>query len=341
MTINKYLKWLSGETKSVYWHDGAIPGELDAAIENGATGATTNPVLLANSLPGDSVDWAEKLRETAAGKTGDERAEALTLCVAAAFAEKLRKFSGRPGSGFCCAQVNPNKPGDAEAMTDQAGRYAAAAENIVIKLPATAAGLRVLEECAAKGFNAAATVSFTTAQVLAAGEAFERGSKRAEANGTRPGLGIAVLMVGRLDDYLRDVALDGGAQVTEEDIRFSGLAAIKRAYEIFGERGYRCKIMPAGMRGSYHITELAGADMIMSVFPKIADTLADVPAPFVPGINNPIPESTIKRLSALPEFIKAYEPSGLRPEEFIAYGATNRTLAQFCFAGWDRLKEFK
>ena len=44
-------------------------------------------------------------------------------------------------------------------------------------------------------------------------------------------------MIGRLDDYLRDVALDNRADVTESDIQASGLAVSKRAYEIYLARG--------------------------------------------------------------------------------------------------------
>ena len=35
-----------------------------------------------------------------------------------------------------------------------------------------------------------------------------------------------------------------------------------------------------------------------------------------------------------PDFVRAYEPDGMRPEEFITFGPTQRTLAQFIDAGW-------
>ena len=340
MANNNYLKWLTDETDTVYWNDGAVPGELEAAAENGAIGATTNPFLIYNALRDHPDDFAAALKGIDSGLSGDERAEALIRRVTSEIAGLLSGYTGMPGGGYCCAQVNPNRPGDEKTMLEQARRYAAVRDSIVVKLPATAAGLKVFEECAAFGFNVAATVSFTAAQVLAAGAAFERGSAKAAANGIRPGLGIAVLMVGRLDDYLRDVAHDSGSAATEEDIRLSGLAAIKRAYGIFNERGYGCKLMPAACRGPYHVTELAGADMIMSITPKIAETLTDAQGPFEERIGVPVPADVVKRLSTMPEFIKAYEPEGLGVEEFISYGATNRTLTQFCVAGWDMLVNY-
>ena len=38
-----YLQWLTKETPTKFWHDSAIPDEIDAATENGALGVTTNP----------------------------------------------------------------------------------------------------------------------------------------------------------------------------------------------------------------------------------------------------------------------------------------------------------
>ena len=46
----------------------------------------------------------------------------------------------------------------------------------------------------------------------------------------------------------------------------------------------------------------------------------------------------IKRLSDMPEFIKAYEPDGMKINEFITFGSCNRTLDQFVLLGWNALK---
>jgi hypothetical protein len=41
------------------------------------------------------------------------------------------------------------------------------------------------------------------------------------------------------------------------------------------------------------------------------------------------------------EFVRAYEPAGMKTEEFISFGATQRTLAQFDDAGWKAMETFK
>ena len=50
MKENAYLRWLSANTQSVYWHDSAILTELEMGISNGARGMTTNPFLIGQTL---------------------------------------------------------------------------------------------------------------------------------------------------------------------------------------------------------------------------------------------------------------------------------------------------
>ena len=56
MVTNQYVKWLS-ETDGHWWTDTAELQTMDQAIENGATGVTTNPVLVKKSLYGFPDFW--------------------------------------------------------------------------------------------------------------------------------------------------------------------------------------------------------------------------------------------------------------------------------------------
>ncbi len=341
MQENRYLQWLSSQTKSIYWHDSAVRSEQLEGFHNGAAGMTTNPFLINSTLRNDTAFWKERLSALPSGLTGTDKVLALAQCVTGFYAEEVRPVfeQGLVGKGYVCAQTNPNCTGDAAYMIEQAKTLASWAPNIVVKLPATRAGIEAYEECTALGLNVAATVSFTVPQVLAVGEARAKGKARAERNGVKPGLGIAVLMVGRLDDYLRDVAHDSCPEVGEDCIVQAGTACIKRAYQIFNDRGYDAFLMPAGCRGTNHIVDLSGANMIMSIAPKIAKMLADVNV-FEERIDVPVEPAVIDRLMKMPEFRKAYEPDGMKPEEFITFGSTNRTTTQFIECGWNPIAEF-
>ena len=226
-------------------------------------------------------------------------------------------------------------------MLAAAERLSRWAPNIAVKLPATAAGIDVLERCAAEGITTVLTISYTVPQVLAVAEAYRRGLAPAAAGGREPGKCFAVIMIGRLDDYLRDLALDSRADVREEDIRQAGIAVTKRAYSMMREQGYEISLIVAALRGTHHMTELTGADIVMSIAPPYQELLLSPDLPHEERIGAEVPAETIARLSRLPEFVRAYEPDGMEPSEFISYGVTQKTLAQFHEGGWKLLESFK
>ncbi len=340
MTPKTYLQWLATETPTAWWHDSADPDELERGLAQGAAGVTTNPLLASRTLRGRPDVWAEARRAVPKELPPEQRAEALMRhVVTRAAARLLPQYEATKGRlGYVCGQVNPARAGDRAAMLAMARRYHGWAPNIAVKLPATAAALDVLEDCVAEGITITATVSFTVPQVLAIAERHRRGSARARQAGKQPGHCFPVLMVGRLDDYLREVAHDQKAQVEEADIRHAGLAVAKRSYALFRERGYEALLLPAALRGTYHMTELAGAEMVMSIAPSIQAQLLEPGVPRESRIDRPVPAEVLARLQTLPEFVKAYEPTGMAPEDFITFGLTQRTLAQFADAGWALLE---
>ena len=342
MSEHRYLQWFAKETKTIYWHDSAVRAEQLEAFSNGAVGMTTNPFLIYSTLSADRPFWEERLAQLPKDLQGDEKVQALIRCVTGYYAEQVRPIfdRGEAGKGYVCAQTNPNHTGDGAYMLEQAKALAAWAPNIVVKLPATNAGIWAYEQCVALGLNVAATVSFTVPQVLAVGEAAARGKEKARANGVRPGLTIAVLMAGRLDDYLRDVAHDTGADVRESDIIQAGVACLKKAYAIFNDRGYDTFLMPAGLRGPNQVVDLAGARMIFSLAPKIVKMLPG-DTPREERIQVPVQQDVLERLLTMPEFRKAYEEDGMTREQFITFGSTNRTTDQFINDGWNPLAAYR
>ena len=341
-TKDSYLCWLASETPTAWWHDSADPDELDRGLAHGASGVTTNPVLTYQTLRAQPEVWRRRVGHLSPGIAPKERAIALMRAVVQDAAARLEPQHALSSGdlGYVCAQVDPTRAGDREAMLAMARRYHAWAPNIAVKLPVTAAGLDVLEACVAEGITVTATVSFTVPQVVAAAERHRRGAARARQAGLKPGHCFAVIMIGRLDDYLRDVAWDNRASVNESDIQQAGLAVSKRAYEIYRAEGYEAVLIVAALRGTYHMTELAGAGLIMSIHPRYQALLLEPGVPREPRIDLPVQASVIERLRKMPEFVRAYEPDGMQPDEFIAFGATQRTLAQFNEAGWAMLESF-
>lgn len=344
MKQTSYLQWAIEKTKTVWWHDSAEPGELERGIQRGAIGATTNPSLSHLALSLNKEAWAKEINNVLSEHPEPERkAEELMSVAITHAAQQLEPQYEKSARrmGYVCAQVNPARAADRECMLSMARRFHAWAPNIAVKLPATAAGLDVLEDCTAEGITATLTVSYTVPQVIAIAERHHQGIRRAEQNGIEPGKCFAVIMIGRLDDYLRDVAHDSKAEISESDIRQSGLAVSKRAYSIYKQRNYEATLIVAALRGTYHMTELAGAEVIMSIAVPYQEMLLSEELTCEQRIDRPIPGDVIERLSALPEFVRAYEPEGMKPEDFITYGVTQKTLAQFYEGGWKLLENFQ
>jgi transaldolase len=339
-----YLHWLIEHTRTKWWHDSAEAAELELGLERGAIGVTTNPILAAAALRKNRELLASAIDEVLACNLPPEsKAEALMRIVVTRAAAKLMpQYEASHGrSGFVCAQVDPARAGDRECMRAMALRFHAWAPNIAVKLPATAAGLDVLEDCIAEGIAITATLSFTVPQVVAIAERHRAGVGRARARGIEPGQCFAVIMIGRVDDYLREVAHDTRAAVDEADIRQAGLAVAKRAYRLYRDRGYEAVLLVAALRGDYHLTELAGADLLMSIHPAYQGIFVAQDLPREERIDKPVSTGVLDRLGRMPEFVRAYEPDGMAPGGFMAFGLTQRTLSQFSEAGWKPMENYR
>ena len=339
-----YLDWVIEKTPTKWWHDSAETAELALGLERGAIGVTTNPFLSNIAVRANREIWAPHIDEVLSRNLpGEQKAEALMhIAVTKAAVKLLPEYESSKGqSGFVCAQVNPVRAGDRDCMLPMAKRFSAWAPNISVKLPCTFAGLDVLEDCVAEGINVTCTVSFTVPQVVAIAERHRAGILRAREAGKEPGKCFSVIMIGRLDDYLRELAHDNQAAVSEEDIQQAGLAVTKRAYSIYKERKYDAVLLVAALRGAYHLTELTGADLLMSIHPSWQGPFVTQDFPREERIDKPVSPAAIDRLRQLPEFVRAYEPDGMKPTEFISYGVTQRTLCQFAEVGWKLLESYR
>lgn len=343
--MKNYFEWLVENTETTWWHDSGDILELESSLANMASGVTTNPVLIASALRSSGHNWRDELGQVFdKNLPGNERAMELTSVVVRNIAAKLSLIyndQGDKGQGFVCAQVNPVFMTDRDAMLSMARCYAQIAPNISVKFPATASGLEVAETCIAEGISVTMTVSFTVAQVLATGEMYERALARAAEKNISPGKCCAVLMIGRIDDYVRNVVSDMNLKIDESDIRKAGIAVVKKAYKISNERGYKTKLCVAALRGPYHMTEIAGADLIMSIHPKQQKPFLSSNTPQEERIDIPVGSDILERLSSIPEFRKAYDSEGLKLHEFLSYGAAQFTLSQFIESGWKQVESFR
>ena len=329
------------------WCDSPTPADLNQMIGLGAVGATSNPVLIPRTVLADADRWKAELPALRA--QGGLANWNLYRKVAAEAAAILRPIYDRTngGQGFLSVQVDPRNWNDPAAMVEQALEAAAIGPNISIKIPAVKSGLVAAEELAALGIHTTVTVSYSLPQVVQIAEAFRRGKARAAAAGKLPKDGKplhnwAVLMIGRLDDHLRDVTKEQGVQIDPQVITHAGNAVAKKAYRLFAERGYESVFCIAAMRGIYHIDQYIGAKLVITVPPASELEFAKAVNGQVPPakMDEAVPAAIIDELSEkFVDFRRAYDENGMAAEEFAEFGPSAKTLKQF-IGGWESLIEF-
>ncbi|MDQ8199749.1 transaldolase family protein [Pelagicoccus enzymogenes] len=320
-----------------WWNDSGIPAEVGEAVALGAVGGTSNPVIVAQAVesnPELCQPLLEQLIKDNPTAIEDEIAWKLIHRLGTDAAAELRPVFDATGGakGFLSMQVNPKFYPSPEKMVEQAVELTSLAPNIAIKAPANAAGLIAIEEMTARGIRVNVTVSFTVAQVIAAGEAIARGQKRAKENGCLDDRGSPCIthMVGRVDDQLGRAAIDQGVDPKLPAIAWSGIAVFKRARAELKQRGLPGTLLAAAYRHEGHWAEIIGTDVLQTVpytWWKKFDKSEREPAL---TIDTPVDPALIAELSAtFPDFVRAYEPDGMKPSEFGQYGATQHTLQQF------------
>lgn len=332
-------------TPTDYWNDSCATAELAYALEHGAVGATSNPAIVLEVLKKEMPEWKGRILDLVAQNPTWSEVEVTWKVIeemAVKGANLLRpvfeKHHGKKGR--LSLQTNPALYRNAQAMADQAAHFASLAPNMQVKLPATRAGIAAMEEATARGVSINATVCFSVPQALAVAEAVERGLKRREAQGKRIDdmAPVCTIMVGRLEDWLQVLVERDGIVANPSYISWAGVAVFKRAYPIFRERHYRARLLAAAYRHHLHWSELIGGDVVLTM-PHVWQKRFNASAVEVkPRIDEPVPEAIVRELrERFPDFRHAFEPDGMKVDEFDTFGPTVRTLRAFIKAYQDLL----
>lgn len=329
-------------TGTALWNDSADPDELRQSISFGGVGATCNPVIAYTTISKHLDVWGPRIKTIAAdhptwgeSQIGWQAIKDMSVEAAQLLLPAFLESQGR--NGRLSIQTDPRLHRDAAALADQAEEFSRLAPNIIVKIPATSTGLQAIEEATYRGVVINVTVSFSVAQVVRSAEAIERGLQRRVEEGASidqmwP---VVTLMVGRLDDWLKSCAERDQLFLDPGHLEWAGIAAFKHAYRIFGERGFRSRLLAAAYRNVLQWSELQGGDVVVSPpFAWQQRVNASSYAP-VPRIDEPVEENILATLRGIDDFNRAWDEAGLSIEEFDSFGPTLKTLRQFLAADAD------
>jgi len=334
------LHKMTQTTSTCLWNDSASVQELKYSIEHGAVGATCNPVIVLGVIKKDLQLW--KARISALAKelptaTEDQIAWQLVREVSIQAARILepvfREHQGK--NGRLSIQTDPRLFRDSQAIFDQAIEFNKLAPNMIVKIPATSAGIRAIEEATYRGVSINATVSFTVPQAIAVADAVERGLQRRQREGLEiASLGpVCTIMVGRLDDWLKVLVEKNNIAIDPGYIEWAGVAVFKKAYRLFRKRGYRTRLLSAAFRNHMHWSEFIGGDVVISppYSWQLRFNASDIEVRS--RIDEPVRDEIETELSRkFADFRRASSEDGLSIEEFDSFGPTRRTLRQFIAA---------
>jgi transaldolase len=324
-------------TATDIWNDSCAIDELEYALSFGAVGATANPTIVTDVWKKEPAHWRERGQALAR-----ERPTATEVDLAWAIVEEMSlrgakllepafaAYDGRQGR--LSMQTDPTLHRAADRMVAQALSFVALAPNIIVKFPATSAGIAAMEEATYQGISVNTTVCFSVAQALAAGEAIEKGLGRRDGEGLDvASMGpVVTVMMGRIEDWLRVQTERDGIVADPAALPWSGVAVFKRAYGIFRERGYRARLLGAAIRHHLHWSELIGGDVVITMPSNWQKRFNASDVEVRPRIDDPVDPAIVAELSRrFPDFVRAYEPDSLSRAEFDTFPPTTRTIRAF------------
>ena len=83
--------------QTLLWNDSCGVADLNLALRHGATGATSNPVIVGNVLRKEMADWKDRLNALIHVEMPDATDEEICWALS-----KEAALKGSTGSGCCC-----------------------------------------------------------------------------------------------------------------------------------------------------------------------------------------------------------------------------------------------
>lgn len=348
-TFRSKLHQMTMEFPTDYWNDSCSEEELNYAVHHGAVGATSNPTIVHTVLKKELHLWEDRIQALIhENPTWSEVEitwklfEEMAVYGASFLMPAFEKYKGKKGR--LSIQTNPALYRNAAAITEQAVHFNSLAPNMIVKIPVTKAGITAIEDATYRGVSINATVSFSVPQAIAVAGAVERGLSRrlAEGQSIDDMSPVCTIMVGRTDDWMKVLTKRDGIEIDPSYLDWTGIACMKKAYEIYHQRRYRARLLAAAYRHLGHWSEFIGGELVVSL-PyewQLKANASDIEVK--ERMSTPVDPKIVEELyEAIPDFRRAYDEDGMTVDEFDDYGATVRTLRGFITSAHDLIAEVR
>ncbi len=291
------------------WYDyirrsSLLSGELQTLIDEGLRGVTSNPSIFEKAIAG-SADYDDDLKQLVeTGKSVEEIYETLVLEDIGLAADLLRPvYDSTDGAdGYVSLEVSPTLAHDTEGTVSEAKRLfeVLGRPNVMIKVPATPAGIPAITELIGSGVNVNATLIFGIKHYCAVAEAYLMGLERLATGGPSVAGGhtvdkvasVASLFVSRVDtaidsalEELDHKALRGKIAIANAKVAYAKFQEIFSGprWESFAAKGASVQRLLWASTGTknplypdtFYVDELIGPDTVNTVPPATLDNFLD------------------------------------------------------------------
>jgi transaldolase len=229
-----WIDWLS--------RDLLLSGGLQKLIDDhGVTGVTTNPTILEHAIATSNAYDDQIERLLAAGLTPKQAFEVIAATDVRVAAEHLSPtwYGSRAVDGYVSWEVDPALAGNTGGTVAEVRRLheEVPLPNVLLKIPATEAGIGALEDSIALGHSINVTLIFSLERYAAVVEAYLRGLRRAADAGRDLATihSVASFFVSRLDTTADEMLERNGSRSALSLRGQLGIASAKLAHEYFQE----------------------------------------------------------------------------------------------------------
>jgi transaldolase len=336
--ISDYFKRVSELTPTKFWINNVTREEAKLAIESGAVGCTQNPSYTWKMLshPTESEYTKTLLKE--ALKESSEANEVqcilqrkLVKKIAEIFLPVYNSSHGE--HGYVSIQGDPIHEEDPQVIINEGRLNREMGPNVMIKIPATKAGLEAMDVLISENTPINATEVMGLSQALDICKMYDRISIR---TGKKPKIYYS-LITGIFDEYLHKWVAEKNIGISPDILYVAGLAIAKKTYEITKSKWPEIGYIGGGVRGLQHFTEMVGADVCITMnWQDQAEELLKINNSVVSRFFNPIPYLFIDELlEKVSEFERAYNFNGLTVDEYETFGPVEYFRDMFVDA-WEK-----
>ena len=259
-------------------------------------GVTTNPSIFQKAISG-SATYADQVKDLAVrGVTVDEAIRMITTRDVRDAADILRPvYDASDGvDGRVSIEVDPRLAHETAATIAEAKQlwWLVDRDNVLIKIPATVAGLPAITAVLAEGISVNVTLIFSLERYRAVMDAFVAGLEQAKANGHDVGKiqSVASFFVSRVDTEIDKRLKKIGGDAADSLLGKAAVANARLAYEAFEEVFSGERWAPLKAAGATAQRPLWASTGVKD--PAYKDTLY-VDDLIVAGTVNTMPEATL------------------------------------------------